>query len=289
MGPNDLRHGPGDGYGRQRHLGEAVGALLLVAGGAILLLQNLGLLGPLGSPLWAGLFLGGGVLFLLTLAVDRSQWWPLIPGSALIGIGLALLLGATFTGMALEGGPLAGMALFLSLAVGFMGVFLYDRRGNWWALIPAGATASLALVILAAAGQQGELAGALLFLGVGLVFLVLYFVEIGGRRHNWWTLIPAGSLFSLAAVILLSAVGAGPAAASALFLGLGLTFGVLYLMRGPERPLDWAWIPAVALLGFGAFIVLISGNTLLARIVWPLVLVVAGLALIVANLRGQRG
>jgi len=286
MGLNHA-HDEAGGDSRQGHLAEGIAAVLLVGAGAILLLHNLGLLGLLSPLLWAGLFLGGGALFLFAFLVDRTQWWPLIPSSALVGLGATILLGATCSGQALQGGPMAGAALFACIAAGFLGVYAYDRRRNWWALIPAGATAALVLVILAAAAHQGELAGAVLFLGIGTIFLVLYFVEIGGQRHNWWTLIPAGALFSLAAVIVLSAFGAGAAAASALFLGLGLTFGVLYLMRGPERPLGWAWIPAVALLGFGAFVLLISSQGLWARLVWPLMLVVAGLVLVVVNLRRQ--
>ncbi len=273
---------------------EVVGALLLVGAGAVFLLQNLGLALDLGQWLWAGLFLAGGILFLLTFAFNRSQWWPLIPGSALVGTGLSILLGATFTGVGLvaggpAGGALAGAALFLSMAIGFGGVYLYDRRQNWWAIIPGGATLLLALVVVVGTLGRGELAGVALFLGLGLVFIVLYFAEIDGKRHNWWALIPAGALLSLAAVVALSTLGADSLAGAALFLGLGLTFGALYLLRGPERPLEWAWIPAVALLGFGGFILFFTGDTVYARIFWPLALIAAGLVLFVVNLRRRRG
>lgn len=267
---------------------EAIGAFLLIGAGIIFLLQNLGLVPNLGALPWAGLFLGGGALFLLAFAVDRSQWWPLIPGSALVGLGLTILLGATFAAGRLSGGELAGAALFVSVAAGFAGVYAYDRRRNWWALIPAGATGLLSLVILTSAIGSGELGGAVFFLGLGLIFAALYFVEIEGRRHNWWALIPAGALFSLAAVVLLSSVGDGTLAGGALFFGLGLTFGLLYLMRGPERPLGWAWIPALVLLGMGVLIVAVSGDTLFARISLPLAMIVAGLLLFAANLRRQR-
>ena len=280
---------PASEPGAHNRWAEAIAALLLIGTGAICLLQNLGLMPNLAPLLWAGLFLGDGALFLLAFAVDRRQWWPLIPGTALIGVGLAILLGATFTGLALEGGPLAGVALFVSVAAGFVGVYAYDRRRNWWALIPAAATGLLALVILSSLAGGGDLSGAVLFLGLGAVFAALYFVEIGGRRHNWWTLIPAGALLSLAAVVILGSLGAEAAAAGALFLGLGLTFGVLYLMRGPERPLGWAWIPALALLGFGMFVMALAGGTLYARLFWPLALMVAGLVLVVVNLRRQGG
>ncbi|HOG46363.1 MAG TPA: hypothetical protein PLB78_06930, partial [Anaerolineae bacterium] len=130
--------------------------------------------------------------------------------------------------------------------------------------------------------------GAVFFLGLGLVFAALYFAEIDGKRHNWWTLIPAGALFSLAAVIVLSGLGAEELAGAALFLGLGVTFGVLYLLRSPERPLDWAWIPSLALLGFGALVLFVAGDSLVARAFWPLALIAAGVVLLVMNMRRSK-
>jgi hypothetical protein len=267
---------------------EIIGALALIGAGLIFLVQNLGFVPYLSSLVWAGLFLLGGLLFLLGFALGRSHWWPLIPGSALVGIGLSILLDEAFAGLSRLGGELAGMAIFLCLAAGFAGVFLYDRRENWWALIPTAATGILAVVVLASALGSGELGGVILFLGLGLAFVAVYFVEIDGQRHNWWALIPAGALLSLAAVVLLSTLGAGGAAGAALFLGLGLTFGALYLMRGPERPLGWAWIPAVALLGFGAFVLLVTGELPYARLFWPLALIVSGVVLFLVNLRAER-
>ncbi len=268
---------------------EVVGALCLIGVGALFLLQNLGLVGGLSSLVWGVPFLAAGVLFLLGFAQDRSQWWPLIPGFALLGVGLAILLGGTFANFGLQGGPLAGAAFFASLAVGFACVYLVDRRANWWAVIPGGVVLALTALVLLSTVLEGAWGGAVFFLGLGAVFAALYFVEIDGRRHNWWTLIPAGALLSLAAVVVLSSLGVEELAGAALFLGLGLTFGLLYLMRGPERPLGWAWIPAVALLGFGGVILLVAGDTLVARLFWPLALVIAGLVLFVVNLRRQRG
>ncbi len=274
---------------KQHRWVETVGALALIGAGLIFLLHNLGFLAILNQLLWAALFLAGGVLFLLGFAQNRSQWWPLIPGSALVGLGLAVLLGGTFAGLRLQGGSdLAGAAFFASLAAGFAGVYLVDRRGNWWALIPGGAMATLTALVLLSSVTSGEWVGAVFFLGLGAVFAGLYFAEIDGKRHNWWPLIPAGALTSLAAVVILSTLGAERVAGAALFLGLGLTFGALYLIRSPERPLGWAWIPSVALLGFGFFVLAVSGQTPFDRLFWPLALIVAGLVLFIVNLRHER-
>jgi len=254
---------------------EIVGALFLIGAGVAFLLQNLNIFSGAAPLVWSLLFMAGGALFLLGFATDRSQWWPLIPGFALLGVGLAILLPGVFQ----LRGEWAGVALFLCLAAPFGAVYLRDRRENWWALIPAGATALLALVTLMAT-VAGELAGAIFFLGLGAIFLALYFAEIGGQRHNWWALIPAGALLSLAAVIILASYGLGGTAGATLFLGLGLTFGALYLLPGRRQELQWAWIPSVALLGFGAFVLAVAGDFPYARLFWPLLLVVAGLVLV---------
>jgi hypothetical protein len=253
---------------------EAIGALFLIGAGMIFLLDNLGLLPNLQPLAWASLLLGGGLLFLIAFLFDRSQWWTVIAGFALVGAGAAALA----AGVLHLPGEVAAGAVFGSLAAGFAGAYLAQRRENWWALIPAGATLLLALVTLLGA-VMGELAGMVFFLGIGLAFVGVYFAEIDGRRHHWWALIPAGALFSLAVVVLLATLHLDALAGSALFLGLSLTFGVLYLLRGPERPLDWAWIPALALLGFGLFVMAAAGDPRSAGIVAALALIVGGLAL----------
>lgn len=253
---------------------ETVGALLLIGVGLILLLGNLGAWPNLGALAWSTLLLAGGALFVAAFLQDRSRWWALIPGSALVGAGGGTLLG----GVLLWPSAVATGVAFASLAAGFGGVYLVQRRSNWWALIPAAALLLLALVIGLSA-VIGELSGMVFFLGLGLAFVVVYWAEIDGRRHHWWALIPAGALFSLALVILLATLGLAALSASALFLGLGLTFGLLYLLRGPERPLDWAWIPALALLGFGVFVLAVSGDPRSAGIIVALALIVGGLLL----------
>ncbi|MDI7277937.1 MAG: hypothetical protein QME94_18305, partial [Anaerolineae bacterium] len=199
-----------------------------------------------------------------------------------IGTGLTVLL----AGVLRLPGELAAAALFISVTAAFVWIYLLQTRENWWALIPGGSTLALALVILMSS-VSGALAGAILFLGLGAVFVVLYFIEIDGRRQNWWALIPAGALFSLGAVIILSEYAPGALAGAALFLGLGVTFGVLYLMRSPTRPLGWAWIPSVSLLGFGLFVLVVASAPLVARVFWPLALIAAGV--VVLFLTWRRG
>ncbi len=268
---------------RYNRWAETVGALLLIGGGLSFLLSNLGVLTDLVPLFWAGVFLAGGLLFLAAFLAGHEHWWTLIAGSALGGTGLTVLL----SGSLFVRGEIGAAALFLCLAAGFGGVYLVDRRANWWAMIPGGVMAMMTVMVLASVAG-GFLAGAVFFVGLGAIFASLYFVEINGQRGNWWALIPAGALLSLAAVVILSEFAPGSVAAAALFLGLGLTFGLLYLLRGPARPTEWAWIPAVALLAFGIFVPAVSGESRVAQLFWPLALVIGGVVLFLRNWNGRR-
>jgi hypothetical protein len=73
------------------------------------------------------------------------------------------------------------------------------RREFWWAIIPGGAITTTAVVALLATVVPAAESAALLLLGVGLTFLVLYFLpEERGRQP--WAIIPGGILIIIAAL-----------------------------------------------------------------------------------------
>ncbi|MCR4407082.1 MAG: hypothetical protein NUW24_09185 [Anaerolineae bacterium] len=156
-------------------------ALLLILGGILLLLQNLGFLSAWKSWSWTLLFGGGGLLFLAVYASDRKQWWALIPGASLIGVGLLIFLN-TMPAVPDEIG-VAVMLLCISLA--FWIIFLSDRS-QWWALIPGGVLIVVALIpLIEARGLSGEMVGGLFFVGLGLVFSALYLFSFGNPDLRW--------------------------------------------------------------------------------------------------------
>jgi hypothetical protein len=165
-----------------------VWGLGLVVLGALLLLQNMGFLGGTRT-LWAALLAAGGVSFLVGLAQDRSHWWLAIPGFTLLGLGLTIALGELAPGV---GGWLGGTVFLASIGLSFIVVFIL-RPDYWWALIPAGTLATLAVV----AGLSGRVAGldsgALLFLGLAATFLVLALLP-QGRGRQTWAVFPAAVL-----------------------------------------------------------------------------------------------
>jgi hypothetical protein len=136
------------------------------------------------------------------------------------------------------------------IGIPFLVVYLTDRT-RWWALIPGGILVVFGVIPVLTTAAAGELIGAVVMFIIALPFFVVYFA----RRENWWALIPAGSCASIGLMILLSGlVGVEPDDAGwlngILFLGIGLTFGVLWLRRS-SAPTAWARYPALILLLMG--------------------------------------
>ena len=198
--------------------------LLLIVGGVVFLLQNLGLF-RFGGLFWALLFVLGGLFFLSIYINNRANWWSLIPGFTLWSIAALLTLDA---------------------------------------LAPAVAEV---------------LGGALVLGGIGVSFCVVYLIE----RNNWWALIPAGVMITLAVVASLDSSLPGAASGGIFFLGMGFTFAVLGLVNTPQGPMRWAWIPAGILAGMG--LILIAAAEELLGYLWPAVLILAGLSLVLRTLR----
>jgi hypothetical protein len=124
-----------------------------------------------------------------------------------------------------------------------------------------------------------DLAGTLFLAGIGLSFWLVYIVS----RAQWWAVIPAGVLTTLAAVTLVSRQVNGNAAGGVFFAGLGLTFVLVGLLPSPQGKMGWAFIPAAILLVMG--IVLIGAFTALTNYVWALALIGIGVWLLLRALR----
>ena len=120
--------------------------LLLVGGGVLFLLSNLGLFDGLGSVVWSLIWVlafgAGSALFLITFLRDyRENWWAAIPGMTLLGLALAALFGEIMPGLSGLSGPI----FLASIGAGFVLVYIAVPE-NWWALIPAGVMLTLGAV-----------------------------------------------------------------------------------------------------------------------------------------------
>lgn len=198
-------------------------AYLLIGLGLVFLATNFGWLAFVTSWIWALLFIAGGGAFLALYQRNRTHWWALIPGFALLALGVAAL-----------GGSAAG-GLFLGfIGAGFAAVYL-SNHARWWAIIPAGTLFTLALVAWLGTVQPGWDLGWLFFLGIALTFGVLFFLPEGEGKQRW-AVYPA--LVALVLVLLTTLSSSLGGVVVPLLLVL---VGVYLLWRrrepsGPSRP-----------------------------------------------------
>jgi hypothetical protein len=118
-------------------------------------------------------------------------------GSFLILAGLLFLLQNVFNL------PLGGLFWAALLALGgllFISVYLNNRQ-HWWALIPGFTLLGVAATVFVnnfflywMISQEVSLSD-----GIGLAFAAVYLSD----RRNWWAIIPAGVMLTLAAISVL--------------------------------------------------------------------------------------
>ncbi|MCL5996036.1 MAG: hypothetical protein M1546_08265 [Chloroflexi bacterium] len=172
--------------------------LLLIAGGALFLLENLGIL-PLGGYVWALLFAVGGLTFLGVFSADRANWWAVIPGLTLLGIGMTIALSIAFPEQV---GAWIGAGFLGMIGLAFWIVYLTNRE-FWWAIIPGGVLVTLAMVAGIAPFWGGFETGGLFFLGMGLTFALVGVVPTPQGRMTW-AFIPA-SILTLMGLLVMAA------------------------------------------------------------------------------------
>jgi hypothetical protein len=187
--------------------------------------------------------------------IDRRQ---LVPGLVLIAIGILGLFG-TFGWLRGLGGFVG--AILFGAAAYF--AFLQGRHTGklmWYA-------AAFPLAGLAIASIAPGSLGGFAFLGsIGAAFVLAWRDDV----RRWWAVIPAGTLFSLAATALVDGTARGAAAGGSVFLfGLAATFFVL--TRLPVHPQPWGIFPA-GVLAVLAFVTLTTSGGWLV----PVLLIAVG-------------
>jgi hypothetical protein len=197
-------------------------------------------------------------------------------GAALILLG-GLFLVQQLLHLQFHVGAVIVAMVFALAGLAFIYVLTNNTRDNWWAAIPGMVLLGLGVLIATSEffPSFANYFGGSLFLGfIGLAFLVVLLM----RHEAWWAVIPAGVLFTLAAVAGISTrFGNGLVSGSLFFLGIGLTFAIIGLMP-VGRSEKWPWIPAGICLVFGTLLMIGSGamlNTVFGFI-WPAILVLVG-------------
>lgn len=169
-------------------IGNFTWAAAFVLGGLGLLLFNLGTFTawePYLQYTLAGLLALGSIGFFASYFSRTDNWWRLIPSWTLLALAGMIYL---TTVQSLDQRVTAGL-LFVGQALAFAHIYLLDRDGRWWAVIPGGFMLVLGGVIaLSSRTEDPDALGTTLFVGLGGVFFLLYL--LGRRSRLWWALIP---------------------------------------------------------------------------------------------------
>lgn len=151
---------------------------LLVLAGILFLLENLDIL-HLADFIWGIVLCLGGLFFLGIYVSNKAMWWALIPGCALIGIGITILITELIPGIASATG---GLTVLGGIGLGFILVYVVQRV-HWWALIPGGVL--ITLVVVSVIDSIGLNSGAIFFLGLGLTFALVALAPTPQGRMTW--------------------------------------------------------------------------------------------------------
>jgi hypothetical protein len=195
--------------------------ILLIAGGLLFLLANLGLL--IIDNIWPVVFAVPSAVFIYIFLTHRENWWAIIPGLTLLGLATLIAFDQLFP----SANENWGAAIFLgSLALSFLAVYIRTATHEWWAIIPAGVLGTIALVIVSEELlRSSTLGGAIFMLGLAATFGLVYVLPSPGGRMQW-AIYPASILGGIGLLILIASTPLsgiiGPAAIIA--LGLYLIF-----------------------------------------------------------------
>ena len=221
------------------------------------------------------LFLGLLIPFAAAYLTDRTRnWWALIPGGVMLFLALTTLLVDS------AGGEWVGALFLFMISLSFLVVYL-NNRTQVWALLVAYIMAVLGIApLMATGGRDAAFYGPIFLFAVALPFFVLYFRS----AENWWAIIPAGSVTTVAAIAALAIAGLirdqneGGYANALLMGGLAATFTVVWLRH--SRP--WAKIVAIVLAALAVASVFFAAYS---QIFWPLAIILLGVYLFFTALR----
>ncbi len=187
----------------------------------------------------------------------------------LLGV-LLVVAGGVFLLQQLLDIPVGGLfiaLLFIVAGCVFLYFLLKDRE-KWWLVIPGftligiGTLIAMDKLFPQLAGRFG---GSVFLAAVALSFLAVHIL----KPSQWWPIIPAGILLTLALVAGLNLNGM--ANGGLLFLGIGATFTVLGLLPVGKTE-KWPWIPAGICLLLGMVLFAGSGALVNSFMGWVLAL-----------------
>ncbi len=235
------------------------GGLAVVVGLAVSGFDN----AAIGSPIFFGLLIPFAAAYL----TDRAKnWWALIPGGVMLFLAMVTLLVDNV------GGEWVGSLFLFLIALSFFIVY-WSNRTRTWALLVAYImfVLSIAPAMSAFGGDVPAYFGTIFLLAVAVPFFVVYFRS----SQNWWAIIPAGVMTTLAIVATLGIAGwirderTGGISNAILMAGLAVTFAVIWFRHAK----DWAKVVAIILALIAVASIFFASY---AEIFWPVAIILAG-------------
>ena len=108
--------------------------------GFLIFLERFGVLGIALDIFWAAVFLVAGIYFLYRFTLNKAkEWWAVILGLALVGMGVSVILPERWSGLSFLG--LLGISFF---------VVYFSNHQHWLAIIPGGVLITLSVIALLA-------------------------------------------------------------------------------------------------------------------------------------------
>ncbi len=173
----------------------------------------------------------------------------------------------------------------LLILVGIIFLTIYFSRKYTWSLITG-----MVVVVVGVTSvvddlfqTKIDLAGFTFLVGLGIVFLILYY-----SKRIMGFVFPGFILLAIGMYTLLSSVYHGETSWIFFFL-LGLSFYGIYLAEFMKRGSRWPLIPGTILIGFAALLYLTFNNVIKASVwniisyVWPALLIIIGIKIIFDN------
>lgn len=228
----------------------------------------------------APVLIGVGLPFLAAYLTNRREnWWALIPMWVMVVLTVIVFLADRVAG------EIIGSLFLWAIGLPFLVVYL-SNRSRKWALIPAFVLLVIGLIPLMVLQFNENLVGAFFLFAISVPFWVILLY----RTENWWALIPAGIMTTLGLVALLSggetmSAGMGRWIGGLFFIGIGATFGGLWLRRD-KASTGWAIYPAAILLGIGVLSIIFGEG--MQEYLFAAAIIALGVWILYTNLRPKK-
>jgi hypothetical protein len=206
----------------------------------------------LSQPNGVPILIGVALWFLTGFLIERRRWVLLIPAYSLVIAAVETAINTILVPTLLHGQskPLllafsSGAGLMIMLALPFFVVYVVSKK-SWWALIPAGALTSLAVMIALPILVQDQhnthigLYSGVMCLGLAATFAILW--QRRKTERTDWAKYPAAGMFVLS--ILAFILGdrwniLSDQTQAIAFAVASVAFSVAYLVNGHRK---WGWL-----------------------------------------------